>query len=266
MRLSRQQIKELELAFLNGIVSRNVMTVRQVSATLFSILFVAAVVSAQGNQCGAKMADLPQAPELRGFRLGMTFEQAKTRVPQIVFGHTDEFGLSKTSINPDFDLRIDKTNFEDVRTVSLEFLDGRVTSLWIGYENSFKWKTADEFVKGISPALGVPIDWTAKSRAQQLKCVDFELSVSVIAGGPSLRIVDLPAAETLVARRQAKEDAAEAQEAAPAQTPVTGDTGNKTYYPVGCQSLKDVPEKKRIAFNSQEEAEKAGYKRSSSCP
>ncbi len=236
----------------------------RVSASLYLILLLAAIVSAQGNQCSMKMADLPQAPELRGFRLGMTLEQAKTRVPQIVFGHTDEFGLSKTSINPDFDSRIDKTNFEDVRTVSLEFLDGRVTSVWIGFENTFKWRTVAEFVKGISQALGVPNEWTAKGRAQQLKCADFEFSVSVIAGGPSLRIVDLPAAEMLVARRQAREDAAEAQEAATA--PVIGDTGNKTYYSVGCQSLKDVPEKKRIAFNSQEEAEKAGYKRASSCP
>jgi hypothetical protein len=242
------------------------MTVRRASVSLFLILLVAPIVSAQGNQCAAKMADLPQAPELRGFRLGMTPEQAKTRVPQIAFGPTDEFGLSKTSINPDFDSRIDKTNFEDVRTLSLEFLDGRVTSLWLGYENSFKWKSTDEFVKGISRSLGVPNEWAAKGRARQLKCADFELSVSLIAGGPSLRIVDLPAAETLVARRQAREDAAEAQEAATAQTPVIGDTGNKIYYPVGCQFLKDVPEKKRIAFSSQEEAEKAGYKKSSSCP
>ena len=248
----------------NGIVSTNAMTVRRASASLCLILLFAAIVSAQGNQCSAKIADLPQAPELRGFRLGMTPEEAKTRVPQIAFGHTDEFGVSKTSINPDFDSRIDKTNFEDVRTVSLEFLDGRVTSLWLGYEDSFKWKSTDEFVKGISQALGVPTEWTAKGRGQQLKCADFELSVSVIAGGPSLHIVDLPAAETLVTRRQAREDAAEAQEAATA--PVIGNTGNKTYYPVGCQSLKDVPEKKRIAFNSQEEAEKAGYKRASSCP
>jgi hypothetical protein len=253
------------LRFLNGIVSRNAMIVRRFSASLCLILLVAATVSAQGNQCNAKMADLPQASELRGFRLGMTFELVKARVPQIVFDRTDDLGVSKTSVNPDFDPRFDKSTFADIRTVSLDFLDGRVTSLWLGYENSFKWKTVDEFVKGISPALGIPSEWTAKGRAQQLKCADFELSVSVIAGGPSLRIVDLPAAETLVSRRQAKEDAAEAQEAALEQTPVIGDTGNKTYYPVGCQSLKDVPENKRITFSSPEEAEKAGYKRSSSC-
>ena len=235
-------------------------------ATLCLVLLFAAIVAAQDNQCSAKLDRLPQVPELRGFRLGMTPEQVKARVPQVVFGRTDDLGVSKTSINPDFDPRIDKTNFADVRTVSLDFLDGRVTSLWIGFEDTFKWKSVDEFVKGISQVLGVPTEWSTKGRAQQLRCADFELSVSVIAGGPSLRIVELAAEETIAARRQAKEDAAEAQANAPEPTPMIGDTRNKTYYPLDCSALKDVPEKKRITFASKEEAEKAGYKRSSSCP
>ena len=240
--------------------------VRRALATLCLVLFFAAIVAAQDNQCSAKLDRLPQAPELRGFRLGMTPEQVKARVPQVVFGSTDDLGVSKTSINPDFDPRIDKTNFTDVRTVSLDFLDGRVTSLWIGFEDTFKWKSVDEFVKGISQVFGVPTEWRTKGRGQQLRCADFELSVSVIAGGPSLRIVELAAEETIAARRQAKEDAAEALANAPEPTPMIGDTRNKTYYPLDCSALKDVPEKKRITFASQEEAEKAGYKRSEKCP
>ena len=235
-------------------------------ATLCLVLLSAAIVAAQDNQCTAKLDRLPQAPELRGFRLGMTPEQVKARVPQVVFGRTDDLGVSKTSINPDFHPRIDKTNFEDVRTVSLEFLDGRVTSLWIGFETTFEWKSVDEFVKGISQVLGVPTEWSTKGRAQQLRCADFELSVSVIAGGPSLRILELAAEETIAARWQAKEDAAEAQANAPEPTPMIGDTRNKTYFPLDCSALKDVPEKKRVTFASQEEAEKAGYKRSERCP
>ena len=233
------------------------------SATFLLILTLAAAVFAQENRCTTKIADLPPAPELRGFRPGQTLEQVKKRVPQIVFGRADDLGLSKTSINPNFDRRIDQTSFEDVRTVSLDFLDGRIASLWIGYEGSFKWKSVEEFVKGISQVLALPNEWTAKGRAQQLRCADFELSVSLIAGGPSLHIVDLAAEETFIARRQAREDAAEA---ATEPTPVVGDTRNKIYYPVGCQALKDVPEKRRITFNSHEEAEKAGYKRSGRCP
>jgi hypothetical protein len=242
------------------------MIIRRAFISVCLVLSFAAIVAAQENQCTTKLIDLPQAPELRGFRLGMTPEQVKARVPQVVFGRTDDLGVSKTSINPDFDPRIDKTNFADVRTVSLDFLDGRVTALWIGFENTFKWKSVDEFVKGISPALSVSGEWSAKGRTQQLRCADFELSVGMIAGGPSLRIVDLAADDAIAARRQAKEDAAEAQANAPEPTPMIGDTRNKTYYPPDCSALKDVPEKKRISFANQEEAEKAGYKRSSNCP
>ena len=106
------------------------------SVLLVSLLCVARI--AAQNTCTAKLADLRQPEELRGFRLGMTTEQVKARVPQVVFGKKDDLGISKTSFSPDFDPRIDKSNFADVRTVSLDFLDGRVTSLWIGFDNTFK--------------------------------------------------------------------------------------------------------------------------------
>src|SRR5882762_1058573 len=182
------------------------MICRHSVAVVFFALALAVPASAQENTCKAKLADLPNAPELSAFHLGMTPEQVKARVPQVKFGPTNEFGVSKTSINPDFDPQIDKTNFTGVRTVSLDFLDGRLTSLWIGFEGTFKWKTADEFVRGISHALAVPEQWITKGRSQQLTCTDFQVTANIIAGGPSLRIVDMPAEETVAARRQEKED------------------------------------------------------------
>ena len=62
-------------------------------------------------QCTKKMSELPAAPELLGFRLGMTKEQIKAHVPQTKFGTTDHFGVSKTTINPYFDETIDKSKF-----------------------------------------------------------------------------------------------------------------------------------------------------------
>jgi hypothetical protein len=230
------------------------------------VLSLCGLTMAQENGCTAKLAGLPQAPELRGFRLGMTTDQVKTRVPQVVFPHVDDLGVSKTSINPYFDPQIDKSSFENVRTVSLDFLDGRLTQLWIGYEDTFKWKTIDEFVKGISQSLSVPDDWSTKGRGRRLQCTDFELTVSPIAGGPSLRIVDSAAEELLAGRRQAKEDAAAAAEDGAADNSVIGDSKSKTYYPMDCELLKSVVEKNRVKFASPEEAEKAGYKRAGNCP
>jgi Metal binding domain of Ada len=235
---------------------------RRLSLILFLLSTFTSLVTAQDSKCAAKLAELPLISELRGFRLEMSLAEVKARVPQVVFGPTDALGVSKTSINPDYDPRIDKASFQDVRTVSLDFLDGRVTSLWIGYRETFKWKTADEFVKGISQALTLTNGWTTTRRGQQLRCADFELTVSMVAGAPSFRILDLPAEELLVARRQAKEDEATAAEN---QNSVIGDSKTKIYYPADCESLKAVPEKIRVTFPSAEEAQKAGYKPSNDC-
>src|SRR6266850_4914680 len=145
------------------------------SPVLFALLVTlawAASISAQ-NQCTQKLAELPAAAALFGFHLGMTKEEVKLRVPQTVFGRTDDFGISKTTINPDFDPLIDKTKFEGVRSVSLDFLDGRLTSLWIGYDSSFKVQAVEDFVKALSLSLHLPNAWSSwKSRGQQMRCAD----------------------------------------------------------------------------------------------
>ena len=147
--------------------------------------------TAQTVPCKVSLSALPAAPELKGFHLGMTMEQAKTHVPQIVFGRTDLLGSSKTTINPGFDPRIDKSRFQDVRSISLDFLDGRLVSLWIGYDSNFKWTGIPEFVAGISQSLSLPNAWIEwKVRGRQMRCADFELTVTTIAQSPSFRIVD----------------------------------------------------------------------------
>jgi len=241
------------------------MIQQRVCGVFVLLLALAGWVVAQEHPCTAKLAGLPQVPELRGFRLGMTPEQVKARVPQVKFPRADDLGVAKTSINPGFDPSMDKASFADVRTVSLDFLDGRVTQLWIGFEDTFKWKTVDEFVKGISLAFSVPDDWGTKGRGRQLQCADFALTVTPIAGAPSLRIVDSAAEELLVTRRQAKADEAEAAESGSDGDTVIGDSKSKTYYPTDCELLKTVGEKNRVKFNSSADAEKAGYKRVKDC-
>src|SRR5437660_12866835 len=98
----------------------------------------------------------------------MTYDQVKARVPQIRFGRADEFGVSKTSISPFFDPHFDKVSFADVRTVSLDFLDGKLVTLWIGYESTFKWKNLAEFVAGNQKSLNLPTAGAAKGGGRQL--------------------------------------------------------------------------------------------------
>jgi hypothetical protein len=220
----------------------------------------AVTASAQPSTCTLKIDQLPESTELRGFRLGMTFEQAKARVPQIRLARPDEFGVAKISINPYFDPSFDKAIFADVRTISLDFLDGRLVSLWIGYEGSFKWQTLDAFIAGFSKALTLPSGWQPKRGGRQLSCNGFTVLASMIAGSPSVYISEDAAQETIATRR---EEAAATAEAAAAM--VIGDQQTKLYYPSDCVAVSVVKESNRIKFKDKDEAEKAGYKLSKDC-
>ena len=235
----------------------------------FLILLISSVsVCAQETKCTLKLAELPDAPELSGFRMGMTTVQLKQRVPQVSFGRADDFGVLKTSISPDFDPQMDKASLAGIRTVSFDFLDGKLTSLWLGYDSSFKWKTVPEFVSGISKSLHLPDAWqTWKIRGQQLSCADFQLTVSLVAEGPSFRIVEKAAEETIAARRLTREeqDAAAEEAEAAAQSEVVADAGSRLYYLAGCPPPSELKLENRVLFKTKYEAEKAGYKPAKTC-
>ena len=242
---------------------------------LLVLLATALSVSAQ---CTQKIATLPATPELYGFRLGMTRDEIKELVPQTQFGKTDHFGVAKTTINPSFDPKIDQKKFEGVRSISLDLLDDRLTSLWIGYDDTYKIKTTDEFVKAISQSLQVSGNWSSwRSRGQQLRCADFQLIVSTLAGGPSLRLLDFSAEDTIAARRQEKEEQDSLAETRANENDeqgstndqesnvIIGDKQTKTYYPNGCHPATQISDANRAVFKTAQEAEKAGFKLAKNC-
>lgn len=187
----------------------------------------------------------------------MNPEQAKGRVPLIQFGRADEIGVIKTSINPLYDPRFDKVSFAGVRTISLDFLDEKLTTLWIGYERTFKWQTINDFVTGISKSLNLPASWEPKRGGQQLHCDGFTIVVSLIAGSPSIRFSDDAADETIATRREEAATAAESR--------VTGDKISKLYYPADCEAAENIPAPNRTVFKNKEEAERAGFKLAKDC-
>jgi hypothetical protein len=240
---------------------------------LFSLLFLLFAQNAPA-QCTKKSSELPAAPELYGFRLGMTKEQIKAAVPQTHFGHPDGFGVSKTTINPHFDSTIDQTKYEGVRSISLDLLDERLTSIWVGFDETYKVHTAEEFVKLISQSLQVPGNWSSyRYKGQQLRCADFQLIVTTVAGGPSFRLLDVGAEDTVAERRQAKEEldsaagvAGEGESTENGESAeIIADKQNKTYYANGCQPTKEIGENNKVTFKTTADAEKAGFKLAKNC-
>jgi hypothetical protein len=230
----------------------------RISKTFWLFIVVSlTTIAASAQPCTLKIDQLPEAAELRGFRLGMTYDQVRALVPQVQFGQADQFGVARTSINPYFDPRIDKVAFADVRTISLDFLDGKLVSFWIGFESTFKWQTLDAFITGVSKPLNLPPKWPDKRGGRQLSCEGFSVFAAVIAGSPSIRISNDAAQETIATRREQAAEAAEAM--------VIGDQRTKLYYPSDCSALADVSEASRIKFKDKDEAEKAGFKLAKDC-
>lgn len=215
------------------------------------------LATAQPSTCSLKIDQLKDAPELFGWRLGMDFEQVKARSSLIQFGQADKFGVVKTSINPHYEPRFDKNAFPNVRTISFDFLDGKLVTLWIGYEHTFKWSKLDEFVANLSKSLGVPAEWPEKRNARQLSCDGFSLFASIIARGPSIRVMDEVAQNVVADRREKAAEAAEAE--------VIGDIRTLDYYPSDCAAKDNVPATSRTIFKNKEEAVSAGYKLARIC-
>jgi hypothetical protein len=97
-----------------------------------------------------------------------------------------------------------------------------------------------------------------------------------VGEGPSFRLIDRPAEQTVAARRQAKEDQDAAREEGeanekgensdPGEKPeLVGDAKAKVYYLETCSPDNEIKQGNRVMFKSREEAEKAGYKLAKSC-
>ena len=180
---------------------------KKLSHALLLTVICACAAVAQDAKCTLKLAELAAPAELRGFRVGMTLEEVRARLPKAQFPAADEFGFASLNIFPDHEHGIDKKSFEGVRTVSLEFLDNRVTSLWVGYDKSFKWQTVEEYVGGIAAALKLPDHWRTKFRSRLLDCADFTLAVIPVGESPSIKITSDAARTLLDERKAAKEEA-----------------------------------------------------------
>jgi hypothetical protein len=99
-----------------------------------------------------------------------------------------------------------------------------------------------------------------------MRCADFELTVSMVAGSPSFRLLDQTAAETLTARRVAKEEEeVAAEETSQESEEILGDSQARIYYPSSCRPAKEIDQATRVIFKTSAEAEKAGFKPAKGC-
>jgi hypothetical protein len=194
------------------------------------------------------------APELRGFRLGMAQERVLARFPGSSVERADEFGLTKLNFvlmnhdsypggspaGRDRGLQTDITapaaegrsflldtsrfpDLKDVRKIRLRFIDGRISYVQLGYDDSFAWNDIDEFVQVISKALGLDGKWQKDSQSdsekeKNISCEGFLMTASL--GGDALDYhvgarlsLEDPVATKMIEKRQSdQKDKAQRQE------------------------------------------------------
>lgn len=163
---------------------------------------------------------LAQAPNIDGLKLGMTPAQVLALFPG---SETDKevraelsrpatrFGVSSLMIRPA--KYPSATRFSEVSQINLMLLDGRVSTLYVGYEKPV-WGHVDEFVSHFSEGRSLPnVDsWDAyvgmDTQLKTLKSKEFELSLFAGGNNVSINYVQL---RDLLALEKFKERSAKAK-------------------------------------------------------
>ena len=231
---------------------------KSTTLTVLLLLIFSSVAFGQGNSKAAPAAKctlaLAQAPALRGLRLGMTQAQVLARFPGLSLDRADEFGLSRLRLNLiDADLyatgstvrdrgvqldiaagtaegrsfTVNSSKFPDlkgVRKIQLRFVDGRLSYVLLGYDDSFKWESVDEFAETVSKNLGLPGEWGVPldsdrvSREKELRCDGFLLGATIggdttdTRTGAQLSVEDTATTQGIEKRQKDREEKKRRQE------------------------------------------------------
>src|SRR4028118_838868 len=119
----------------------------------------AADTTPQMVMCGQERVKMP---EVRGFRLGQTFQEISARFannrtyPFGKYGRADGIGFRRERLTVYEVDQAEEERLKDIDSVELEFLDDRLVSFVINYGRSVKWDNDLEFTATVANLLGLP--------------------------------------------------------------------------------------------------------------
>ncbi len=119
-------------------------------------------------KCGA---DYLKNFQLRGLRLGMKSAEVVLKVNGLRIPAANEFGFSRATIKL-VDLGKRNAVFKGLLAGSFEFVDGRLTSIFLVYDDSVIWNSLEEFLAKVSESLGIPSSWQANPQNTRLKSIN----------------------------------------------------------------------------------------------
>jgi len=198
-----------------------------------------------------------RTPELRGFRVGMPQAAVLARLPGASVDKPDQFGITQlrlTVIDPSIAKGLPASDrgiqpntilgnegtvvvtsakfpaLKGVRRIQFQFTDGRLSYLQVGYDDSTRWNSIDEFVETVAKALNLPAEWSLTpegdrlEQARELRCEAFVITADLSADptdtriGSQLSVEDLVASKLVEKRQNDLKDKAQAAEDAKRKT------------------------------------------------
>lgn len=164
---------------------------------MIRILIIGVLVNLQFSCASEKPCTLKlaQAPELRGFHLGMSLAEIQSRFPGFPSVSGNQYGLATVEISSAYARNVldqsagDKVislvsaapfpELRELKHIQLKLMDGRVTDILIYYSNDIGWKSADEFAQKTGESLKLDGSWR-KVGADS----DYSEARSMQCGGP----------------------------------------------------------------------------------
>ncbi len=187
------------------------------AAMIIAGLGVLTLVQAQQTPPAGKCSlTLAQSPEIRSLRLGMSSEEVLKLFPgssddatirQSLSSAGEQFGMARVLIlNGKY---LPKPKFAGVVGFSFNFLDNRLSELWVGYDGP-NWRTVDDFIAKLTEALSIPTTevWEADAGGKRLTCQGFKMWVAAGERGASIRLKSLEADQIVRNREEAAKEKA----------------------------------------------------------
>ena len=159
---------------------------------------------------------IAEAPEMANLRLGMSLSDALVRLPGATVSPADELGVSTMYV----ELPPERQSATGISNLTLEFTDGRLSYIRVGYPATRRWNSMDEFLAATAARLNLSGTWdyfydrAEKSfrdledfRDKSLECRGFRVSVGLGVEGigpqmPHIKLEDTVAQRLVKAREE----------------------------------------------------------------
>jgi hypothetical protein len=180
---------------------------------LFLVLFLFVLPVAAQEPCAVP---LRIAPDIRGFRLSMAYEEARGIFPDSfafrIAPKIDEVGVIDNVDLTVLDWYNEREKFKGLEHLILVFTDGRISQMGAVYDTTVRWPNIEAFTMQLSKQLAMPDAWSLPKNADPknvrvMHCEGFRIIASINTAGHSfIGLVDNTLEKAVKDRRAAIEE------------------------------------------------------------